>query len=233
MPNVDESFTTPSAGALVPYHTPRTSSTSFGDGQNTNSCLYRSSVPVVTPLPGFTLLPNLGPQILWTPIPESLPPLPGFTTLPNLGPQILSTPIHRPCPSLPGFTTLPSFLGPQTLSTPIHDAPPLSILYNKAHGDAHPELPSKQSLEPTLPPKKIVSENGVLIKHYTKSGDHAPAHLHVTGKGVEVRIGQNGKPLKGNAELSSDQKEVVQNNLPEIRSAVRKIQKWHKHISDK
>jgi hypothetical protein len=134
---------------------------------------------------------------------------------------------------LPGFTTLPSFLGPQTLSTPIHDAPPLSILYNKAHGDAHPELPSKQSLEPTLPPKKIVSENGVLIKHYTKSGDHAPAHLHVTGKGVEVRIGQNGKPLKGNAELSSDQKEVVQNNLPEIRSAVRKIQKWHKHISDK
>ena len=49
--------------------------------------------------------------------------------------------------------------------------------------------------------------------HYTKSGAHDPAHLHVIGGGKKIRIGQNGKPLKGNPELTKTQQEVIQNNL--------------------
>ena len=78
-----------------------------------------------------------------------------------------------------------------------------------------------------LPPKTIVKEEGIEIKHYTKSGDHGPAHLHVTGGGQEVRIGQNGKPLKGDPKLTAAQKEIVQKNIKQIRDAVAKMQKWH------
>lgn len=78
-----------------------------------------------------------------------------------------------------------------------------------------------------LPPKTIVKERGVEIKHYTRSGDHGPAHLHVKGGGHEVRIGQNGKPLKGDPELTPLQKEIVEKNIKLIRDAVARIQKWY------
>ncbi|MFI1713155.1 hypothetical protein [Streptomyces litmocidini] len=63
----------------------------------------------------------------------------------------------------------------------------------------------------------IVSEGGVTIQIY--SNDHAPPHAHVKGK--EVRIGQNGKPLAGDPELSRLQKAVVDNNLRTIRENIR------------
>jgi len=87
--------------------------------------------------------------------------------------------------------------------------------------------------EPTLPSKTVVEQNGVKIVHYTASGDHAPAHLHVKGQGSEVRIGQNGKPLKNNPELSATQKKVVTENKTAIRKAVDKIQRYHRfHNTD-
>jgi len=82
--------------------------------------------------------------------------------------------------------------------------------------------------EPTLPSKTVVSEDGVTAQHFTRSGDHGPAHLHVEGNGPSTRIGMNGKPLKGDAELSSAQQTVVNNNKGAIRSAVDKIQRWFK-----
>jgi hypothetical protein len=87
--------------------------------------------------------------------------------------------------------------------------------------------------EPTLPAKTIVEQGGVKIVHYTASGDHGPAHLHVTGKGPEVRIGQNGKPLKNNPELSAAQQNVVNENKAAIRKSVDKIQRYHRfHNTD-
>ncbi|WP_162687618.1 RHS repeat-associated core domain-containing protein [Bradymonas sediminis] len=46
---------------------------------------------------------------------------------------------------------------------------------------------------PTLPPKSVAKSGDIEIIHYTKSGDHGPAHMHVKGGGKEVRIGQNGR----------------------------------------
>ncbi|MEM5343164.1 RHS repeat-associated core domain-containing protein [Paraburkholderia azotifigens] len=80
--------------------------------------------------------------------------------------------------------------------------------------------------EPQLPPKTIVKENGVEIVHYTRSGDHGPAHLHVKGGGAETKIGQAGKPIEGSPELSSVQRVVVENNRATIRRAIDKIQRW-------
>jgi RHS repeat-associated protein len=80
--------------------------------------------------------------------------------------------------------------------------------------------------EPTLPPKTIVQEGEVSIEHYARSGDHGPAHLHVKGGGPETRIGQNGKPLKGDPELTPTQRLVVQGHLQQIRSAVDKIMSY-------
>ena len=82
--------------------------------------------------------------------------------------------------------------------------------------------------KPKLPKKRIVDEKGVYIEHYTRSGDHGPAHLHVRGGGREVKIGQNGKPLKGEPELSPQQKKVVENNIKEIRKSVQQMQKWYR-----
>jgi hypothetical protein len=50
--------------------------------------------------------------------------------------------------------------------------------------------------------------------------------LHVEGEGPATRIGQNGKPLKGDAELSSTQQRVVDNNKSLIRKAVDQIGRW-------
>lgn len=65
----------------------------------------------------------------------------------------------------------------------------------------------------------IVNQDGVTVQVY--SNDHAPAHAHVKGKGEEVRIGQNGKPLAGQAELSKRQQAVVTENIRTIRENVR------------
>ncbi|HTN07940.1 DUF4160 domain-containing protein [Agriterribacter sp.] len=80
--------------------------------------------------------------------------------------------------------------------------------------------------EPTLPAKTIESVDGIDIVHYTRSGDHGPAHVHVKGGGAETKIGQNGKPIKGSPELTSKQAQVVQDLKPEIRKSIRQIMKW-------
>jgi RHS repeat-associated protein len=87
--------------------------------------------------------------------------------------------------------------------------------------------------EPTLPAKTIVSEEGVTIQHYTRSGDHGPAHLHVKGEGPETRIGQMGNPLKGDPPLSSTQAQVVGQNKSAIRSSVDKIMRWFSYNREK
>ena len=83
--------------------------------------------------------------------------------------------------------------------------------------------------EPTLPDKTIVNSNGVEIKHYYKSGDHSPAHLHVNGGGKNTKIGANGKPIKGSSELSGTQEDVINANKSVIRSAGNKINRYQKY----
>jgi hypothetical protein len=80
--------------------------------------------------------------------------------------------------------------------------------------------------EPTLPPTEVVNTNGVKVMHYFRGNDHAPPHLHVYGKGPNTKIGANGKPIAGEAELSAAQRAVVEGNLSKIRAAGNKIRKW-------
>lgn len=65
----------------------------------------------------------------------------------------------------------------------------------------------------------VVNQDGVKVQIY--SNDHAPPHAHVKGKGEEVRIGQNGKPLAGDPELSRHQQAVVTENIRTIRENIR------------
>ena len=74
---------------------------------------------------------------------------------------------------------------------------------------------------------RIVDENGVVVESYGEK-DHGPPHAHVKGAGFEVKIGPNGKPLKGEQQLSTKQKKVVEGNLKKIRKQVNKEAKEHK-----
>ncbi len=80
--------------------------------------------------------------------------------------------------------------------------------------------------EPNLPGKQIASNGEIEIVHYTRSGDHGPAHLHVKGGGPETKIGQNGKPIKGSPELTTAQKAFIDERKQYIRKAVTQIMKW-------
>ena len=82
--------------------------------------------------------------------------------------------------------------------------------------------------QPEMPPRTLAQENGVTIANlYCSQGDHGPPHLHVTGKGQETRIGQNGRPLKRDPEPTHEQKKVIDNNIGAIRKALRKIGRWY------
>ncbi|MEV4561396.1 RHS repeat-associated core domain-containing protein, partial [Kitasatospora sp. NPDC049285] len=72
----------------------------------------------------------------------------------------------------------------------------------------------------------IVHDRGVHIQIY--SNDHAPAHAHVKGGGAEVRIGQNGKPLAGDPELSPKQQKVVDEHLQTIRRNIAASMERHR-----
>ncbi len=74
-----------------------------------------------------------------------------------------------------------------------------------------------------------MNENGVTVEHYYKSGDHSPAHMHVKGKGIDTKIGANGKPIKGSAELSRAQQQVIDANKSKIRKAGNKIKKYQRY----
>ena len=79
----------------------------------------------------------------------------------------------------------------------------------------------------------IAKENGITIKTYGTNDVHKPAHAHVKGKGSEVRVGPNGKPLKGQPELSSQQKKVVDNHRKALRKEVKAIGKENKKLEEK
>ena len=66
------------------------------------------------------------------------------------------------------------------------------------------------------------------IRVVINSRDHGPPHAHVLGGGSETRIGQNGKPLAGDPELTGQQKDVVEKNLDVIRDAIRDYMKWYR-----
>jgi hypothetical protein len=99
-----------------------------------------------------------------------------------------------------------------------------AALMMKGGGDGGSSTPERT--EPTLPSKTIASEGDVRVEHYYKSGDHPPAHAHVTGGGQTTRIGPNGKPLAGDPELTAAQRSAVDANRSAIRSAIRKIGRW-------
>ncbi|RJT44907.1 RHS repeat-associated core domain-containing protein, partial [Rahnella woolbedingensis] len=80
--------------------------------------------------------------------------------------------------------------------------------------------------EPELPPKLVAKQGDVEIVHYTRSGDHGPAHLHVNGGGPETKIGQTGKPIKGSPVPTTKQQAVIDANKSVIRKTVDKIQRW-------
>jgi hypothetical protein len=57
------------------------------------------------------------------------------------------------------------------------------------------------------------------------ANDHGPAHGHLIGPGIGgdgIQIGQNGKPLKANIELTRAQQQVIDDNLGTIRTAIGK-----------
>lgn len=88
----------------------------------------------------------------------------------------------------------------------------------------------KNSTEPKLPEKVIAQDGALRLEHYVRSGDHAPAHFHLRGEGgLNIQIGQNGKPINRSEELTAVQRDFIQNNKPKLRSSVDKIQRWHRY----
>ena len=80
-----------------------------------------------------------------------------------------------------------------------------------------------QRLNCSLKDATIVREDGVTIRIIP--GDHGPPHAHVQGGGDETRIGQNGKPIGNDPELSSKQEAVVRANIATIRKEIGKAMK--------
>jgi RHS repeat-associated protein len=74
------------------------------------------------------------------------------------------------------------------------------------------------------PVGEILRQDGIKIVIY--SNDHAPPHAHVIGGGTETRIGQNGKPLAGDPELTKKQQKVVDDNINTIRDAIGEYMRW-------
>jgi hypothetical protein len=90
-----------------------------------------------------------------------------------------------------------------------------------------------QITEPSLPPRTVVREGNVTIKHYTGDREHPPPHLHVIAGEYVVRIGQNGHPLRNEPDLNGAQLAVVHANRNIIRKAVHKIARWHRFDAER
>jgi hypothetical protein len=79
----------------------------------------------------------------------------------------------------------------------------------------------------TILPDKILAKSADgYIEHRYKSGAHKPKHVHVIDKnGKDIRVGQNGKPLKGEGELNRLQQKLIEENKGKIRQTLKKIGK--------
>ncbi|WP_422085991.1 RHS repeat domain-containing protein [Variovorax sp.] len=117
----------------------------------------------------------------------------------------------------------------QYAPNPSHWVDPLGLA-KKDQKSQKPCQSKKNSTEPKLPEKVIAQDGGLRLEHYVRSGDHAPAHFHLRGDGgLNVQIGQNGKPINGSEELTAVQRDFIQNNKAKLRSSVDKIQRWHRY----
>jgi len=52
------------------------------------------------------------------------------------------------------------------------------------------------------------------------ANDHGPPHGHLKGPGYDIQIGQNGKPIDPDVQLTSAQQKIVDENLGTIRSSI-------------
>lgn len=103
-------------------------------------------------------------------------------------------------------------------------------LAKKDQENRRPCQSKRNSTEPKLPEKIIAQDGGLRLEHYVRSGDHAPAHFHLRGEGgLNIQIGQNGKPINGSEELTAAQRDFIQDNKPKLRSSIDKIQRWHRY----
>ena len=97
---------------------------------------------------------------------------------------------------------------------------------------------NRSDTAPTLPPRLIFAGRNVRIVHNYHDFlqgtpmDHPPAHAHVIGGGPSVRIGQNGRPLAGERELTPMQKAVVQSGRSVIRNRIGKIGRCLNYLED-
>jgi hypothetical protein len=73
----------------------------------------------------------------------------------------------------------------------------------------------------------IVRERGVIVEIY--SNDHGPPHAHVVGGGPETRIGQNGKPIDDDPELTQRQRQVVEGHRGAIRKRIGRAMRDYRH----
>ena len=72
----------------------------------------------------------------------------------------------------------------------------------------------------------VFVDGGVTATFYT--GDHGPPHIHISGEGPDTRIGQNGKPLSGDPELSPRQRKACGRNKSVIRLFLKKRMKEYR-----
>ena len=78
----------------------------------------------------------------------------------------------------------------------------------------------------------IAKDGEVSIQSYGTGDVHRPAHAHVKGGGKEIRIGLKGHPLKGEPNLSKQQRSIVEKSKNIIRKELNKAGRANKRLED-
>ncbi|WP_344474438.1 hypothetical protein [Nonomuraea monospora] len=60
------------------------------------------------------------------------------------------------------------------------------------------------------------------------ANDHGPAHGHLRGKGFNIQIGQNGKPVGRDVVLTAEQEKIIEKYRSLIRSSLKKKMKEYR-----
>lgn len=81
---------------------------------------------------------------------------------------------------------------------------------------------------PQLPDGLIAREGQFELRHRYKGYEHAPPHAHLIGPHGEVRVGQNGKPLAGERELTHKEREFLNRSKSKLRSTIDRIMRWYR-----